>query len=230
MQKEIYHINDQVYNEKNLAVFNEYFRSYLKDIDKNTPCIDLGCGNGNFLNFLKELKFKNVEGVDQCDISIKECINRFPMYIFHHDDVISFLQKRDKKYGVISMFSVIEHMDKNKLIELFSKIKDLLHPEYGLFLFSTPNAESFLGSASRYADFDHTIGLTESSLIQIFERAGLKKYIFIKHKYAGNNIIKRFISSIYRPIVLKIINLFLRSLALCPPHNPDSILFGVCKK
>lgn len=97
--------------------------------------LDVGCGSGIFLSGLDSLKFDkygseiNKEGFEICK---GRRIN-----VFYGD--ISKINFGVKKFDVISLWHVLEHVKKPAL--LFNTIRDLLKPE-GVLIFQTPNTDS----------------------------------------------------------------------------------------
>ena len=50
--------------------FSYYTARFIgRYFEKNRPVIDLGCGNGTYLQYLKDIGFENLTGVDGCKVS-----------------------------------------------------------------------------------------------------------------------------------------------------------------
>lgn len=188
MQKEI----NKMYKSKNyisplngkiaknlINDFNLYARYYKKNYSKFLPknksvkILDLGCGNGRFLYFLKKKGYKNFIGVDMQKKNIDFCIKqKLPI---KKSDIFVFLKENKKHFDVIVMNDLIEHFEKNQVLKLLKLAYKNLSKN-GILIVKTPNMSNpILASSSKYINFTHEIGLTEESLKQILKFSGFKK-------------------------------------------------------
>jgi len=112
-------------------------RNINKKTIKNLDILDLGCGGGLTAEPLARLG-GNVTGIDFIKENIqiaKEHSKKFNLKInYIHDDLDTI--RLNKKYDVILMLELIEHIDKWEL--LISKIKKNLKPK-GVIIISTIN-------------------------------------------------------------------------------------------
>jgi len=103
--------------------------------------LDLGCGNGSFISFAEKNGFECYGlDIDQTSINAAKTRNlqaRFENGFLNDLEQISGLPK---KYDVITMFEVFEHIDTP--LKVISKIKSLLN-DGGYFIGSLPNIERF---------------------------------------------------------------------------------------
>lgn len=157
------------YDENYFKYF--YLNKFPKD--KNCTILDIGCGNGKFLNILNKLGFQNLYGIDissqQIEIAKKsnlinvECI-----------DSLIFLKNVKEKYDVILLIDVLEHLELEYSLELINLIYKALKKDGKLFI-QVPNALSFF-SPLRYSDITHKRAYTNSSIIQTLNFANFEKY------------------------------------------------------
>jgi|TARA_B100001971_G_scaffold176213_1_gene170152 ubiquinone/menaquinone biosynthesis C-methylase UbiE len=118
--------------------FFEHLQRYyfIKDLCKNKAVLDVGCGNGYGAMFLANYA-KEIVGVDIDDEAIK---NARRSYI--KNNLRFFLTEasgsklRNKKFGVICSFEVIEHIKNQKKFLLDAK---KLLGKNGVFVISAPN-------------------------------------------------------------------------------------------
>lgn len=102
--------------------YNSYYREaypYLNKgiCDYDTKILDIGCGNGFFLNYLNSLGFKNLTGVDpfiKSDICYPNGVNVYKKYISELSDGFDF----------IMLHHSFEHMPDP--IDVFRHLKRLL--------------------------------------------------------------------------------------------------------
>lgn len=113
------------------------FRKFIK---KGNNVLDYGCGTGFLIPHLLKLG-ANVTGLDFSDESINSVNIRFSSSsgfkgAFRIDEVI----KSGKKFDVLFLIEVIEHLDDKALNESFSNIKKMLSND-GILIITTPNEE-----------------------------------------------------------------------------------------
>jgi len=161
------------FSPKEYAVYNRYYsKNYLKFLpeDKNARILDIGCGAGHFLSFLDKSGYKNYLGIDISDENITHCRNR--KFNAEKHDAEQYLNSNKTSFNVIVLNDVIEHFDKNSIINLLEEIHDNL-ADSGVVLIKTANAaHPVLGSSTRYINFTHEIGFTEESLSQVLRVCG----------------------------------------------------------
>jgi 2-polyprenyl-3-methyl-5-hydroxy-6-metoxy-1,4-benzoquinol methylase len=141
--------------------------------DRNTRILDLGCGSGTLLHFLKEAGYRRVVGVDSSSEQILQAgeggINEA-----HHSDVFGFVDStRSESYDVVVAFDVIEHLTKSELFKLADGVYRILSPN-GLWIIHAPNAEGIFGTRVRYADLTHEQAFTRESMEQLTRAAGFR--------------------------------------------------------
>jgi hypothetical protein len=100
------------------------------------------------------------------------------------------------------MFDLLEHFQKNKIIELLKLVNDSLS-SVGKVVIRTPNMGSIIASQGRYLDFTHETGFTSESLRQVLSEAEFTSIIFFnsaigRKRIYSLKIIHRILSSIFR--------------------------------
>lgn len=89
----------------------------------NPEILDMGCGCGVLLDYLKTKGIDNVEGVDFQDFFIEHALTKGrKVKLYDIENGINF----DKKYDVIVLSDVLEHLndDKKAVNNIFSILKD----------------------------------------------------------------------------------------------------------
>ncbi len=145
-----------------------YLRNWLP-IEKNSPIIDLGCGEGRVIYLLKRMDYTNVKGVDISESQLK--IARQVNDRVESSDVLEYLQNTTEKYDIILAFDLIEHLSKNEVLDFINLCKMRLNI-HGRLVLQTPNASSPFFGEVRYGDFTHELGFTPKLLSQLLIRAG----------------------------------------------------------
>jgi len=173
---------------------------------KNKDILDFGCGWGGFLRNVKN--YKSLSGIELRN----ECINYIQKNI-KKIDISDNLNSFNKKFDIITMFHVLEHIPYQiKTLKLLkSKLKNK-----GKIIIEVPHAEDFLILHEELKEFknfifwsEHLILHTYKSLKSILLKAGFKsvniQYYqrynfsnhlgwFLKRKPGGHNFYKEIIS------------------------------------
>ncbi len=155
-----------------------YLGPYFTDADKDLSVLDIGCGLGQTLNFLKERGYTNLYGVDINEEAIQACKAK-GISAERMDDTRDFAKVSKVKYDRIIMSHVLEHIDKELIIDTLIHIKKYLLKEGGIFLLMVPNAQAPNGTYWRYEDFTHTILFTSGSCLYVLKAAGFTSIEFI---------------------------------------------------
>ncbi|NSW44730.1 MAG: class I SAM-dependent methyltransferase [Bacteroidales bacterium] len=122
----------------------DYFRSsrarMLKKIlnhKKQSKILDIGCGNGRFLNYLHGLGFKQLYGIELPGNSADRAKKYEHLHI-HIGKIEDAMYDHDS-FDAITMFHVLEHT-KNP-IQIIEKVQSWLRSQ-GVFIVSFPNIAS----------------------------------------------------------------------------------------
>lgn len=168
-------VDDKSYSDYSLP---RYLKPYFTSSDKHLDILDIGCGLGQTLGYLKKNGFTNGFGIDINDESIEIC-RKNDLLVEKVNDTREFALKSEKKYDRIIMSHVLEHIRKEDMIDTLVHIKKHLLKEGGIFLLMVPNAQSPTGSYWRYEDFTHNILFTSGSCIYALRAAGFTDIEFI---------------------------------------------------
>ncbi|MBN3063662.1 class I SAM-dependent methyltransferase [Pectobacterium aquaticum] len=136
---------------------------------KADKVLEIGCGMGRVMLMLREAGYGNLTGIDidksQTEIAKKQQLNIFL------DDAVEFLQKEETKYDSIYAFDVLEHIAKEKQLDLLKRIYENA-TEDALVALSIPNALAPTAMLYRYEDFTHTTVYTEKTIGFLLQNAG----------------------------------------------------------
>jgi 2-polyprenyl-3-methyl-5-hydroxy-6-metoxy-1,4-benzoquinol methylase len=142
----------------------------LEGLSKDAPIIELGCGPGFFMQFLKEKGFENVKGIDLSTEQIALADARG--LDVTQTDVFEFLKKNSRIYAVIVAIDFLEHFTREELNELLPLICSALQPT-GRLIVSTPNGQGLFSGAVVFGDLTHLTVFTPGSLTQLLSAHGL---------------------------------------------------------
>jgi 2-polyprenyl-3-methyl-5-hydroxy-6-metoxy-1,4-benzoquinol methylase len=155
--------------DRQLSAFKGYFGSFLPK-DKDAIILDIGCGHGSFLYFLRKQGYTNAYGVDISTEQV-EAAQKFGLANVHCGDLMEFLQKHPREFDCITALDVIEHFPKEEILPLLDAVYQALKPG-GTFMLQSPNADGPFGSRYRYWDFSHEVAFTKTSISQALSVAG----------------------------------------------------------
>jgi O-antigen chain-terminating methyltransferase len=164
--------------------------------DKNALILDIGCGTGHFLNYLKLSGYRNFSGIDLSSDNIEFCKTNITPNV-ELADGFEYLDKKKAVFSVISTNHLLEHIPKEKVIPFLRLIYNALKSN-GILLIIIPNMSNIFSMQMRYRDFTHECGFTEKSIFQVLYIAGFRD-ILISSSWSGKRSIKTYI----RKIVLR---------------------------
>jgi SAM-dependent methyltransferase len=174
----------------------------LKNFSQDSRILELGCGPGYLLDYLKLKGFKNLIGIDISaeQIEIAKSKNHNVLLA----DVFEFLKNSSENYDIVFAFDFIEHFTKDELVELTSLISNVLNKD-GLFILRTPNGQGFFPGDIIYGDLTHQTIFNPNSVIQLLSSNGFSEFIFIENLPVAKDL-KGFIRLILWKFIRLILN------------------------
>jgi len=141
----------------------------LKGLSHDAHIVELGCGPGHLLDFLRKHNFTNLEGIDisgeQVDIAKGRGLN------VRATDVFEFLTFQDGSIDAIIAIDFIEHFNKDEIMLLLGEINKALK-KGGILIIATPNGEGLFSNKVIYGDFTHLSIFSPESLRQALSYFG----------------------------------------------------------
>jgi SAM-dependent methyltransferase len=148
------------------AVWREIVAFIQRYIDANAPLLDLGCDRGHFVRW--------AESNERWATDIRDVSASLPTDVRFHQasglDLAATLPTAH--FGTVFMSNYLEHLESSDaVIDQLRIARDLLRPG-GRVIVLQPNIRLV---GPRYWDFiDHRVALTERSLLEAAELAGLR--------------------------------------------------------
>lgn len=189
-----YHLTNGLPDRPDPAQYQAQARAFTGRWSKWLPanrrafCLDLGCGAGEFLYFLKGRGYENIQGVDLNEQAL-ELGKQMGLNTLQRLSAAEFLVGQSAVYDLITAFNFFEHLRKDEILHLLDLIYTALKPG-GRMLAVTPNGISPMGGATRYWDFSHETGFTPASWRQLARFVGFTEPIFeewgpLRHSFIG---------------------------------------------
>lgn len=151
---------------------NLYFEAILPYLTQHSRIIDIGCGNGMFLKFLKDRGYTNLYGIDPSESSINN-LNKNGITGIVGSAYDKIPSEWSKKFDVVISTGVLEHL-------LFPDICLTgfinLMKETGILYIAVPNAMGFkkyLRDIPNYFNQEHINFFTPKTLDYFFNKRGL---------------------------------------------------------
>jgi 2-polyprenyl-3-methyl-5-hydroxy-6-metoxy-1,4-benzoquinol methylase len=147
--------------------------SMLPD-ERDAAILDVGCGEGALLGLLAKDGYRRLSGFDLSAENVALCRDGGLDFVRVHDVETLDAFEPGRRYRVIFLCDVIEHLPKENAVPLLRAVRDRLEPG-GWVVARTPNMGSLLGALERYGDLTHEWGLTERSGEHLFVAAGFAR-------------------------------------------------------
>jgi 2-polyprenyl-3-methyl-5-hydroxy-6-metoxy-1,4-benzoquinol methylase len=158
-------------SKENLLYYKKLFSRYLPEA-KNV--LEIGYGNGSFLNWCKE-KDLNVHGIEQD----KDLIARAKKLNYKVYKSISEIKQT--KFDLIVLFDVLEHIEQKKIDSVFKSLKKILAKNGKIFI-RVPNGSSPFGLANQHGDITHMTTINGAKI------AYWSKFNELKVIYSGGDV------------------------------------------
>jgi 2-polyprenyl-3-methyl-5-hydroxy-6-metoxy-1,4-benzoquinol methylase len=143
------------------------YHRFFSALKKDASILDLGCGVGQFLFYLKNCGFNNLTGIDISSTQIALALQMQPQLNFLHvENSVDFLLNKDNVYDAIVLNDVLEHIEIEQIIPFLNALHHSLKPG-GIIVIKTINSAYPLSNASRYLDPTHTTSFHQKSLTQL---------------------------------------------------------------
>ena len=155
--------------------------------------LEIGCGGGHFLYYLKKKGYTNFLGIDLSDEAVELCRNRITSYV-EKADAFSFLTNQENLYDAICSSDMIEHIPKDKILIFLTLVYKALK-QNGVLLLRLPNMSNPFALNNRYHDFTHECGYTEKSIFQVLYMSGFRIINIKPDQFYGKSM-KFYISEI----------------------------------
>lgn len=145
----------------------------------NLPVLDIGCGRGEWLEFLGR-NGVTARGVDCNPDMVAEC-RKHGLDVLHQDGITTLQLASPHTLSGITVFHVVEHLTTGTLWNLLRAAQKALAPG-GVLVLETPNPENLQVSGySFYMDPSHLHPLPPPLLNFLVQQAGFETVELVRH-------------------------------------------------
>lgn len=138
--------------------------------DLSSPILDLGCGSGHALRFLRSRGHTQLHGIDINPAQVAAAVAD-GLAVEHAAVTRDWLHAHPARFDLILATDVLEHVPVAELADLLAAIRGALAPG-GRLVCTVPNASSTIGLHWRHIDLTHHTAFTTSSLQLALAAAG----------------------------------------------------------
>lgn len=149
-----------------------YYYGRLLPSDKGSKVLEIGCGYGAFLYFLKKEGYGNISGIDVSPDSVHQA-KSFGIESVQVADAFSFLNGRKEEFDVIFALDVLEHLTKDELFDFGDAVQRALR-KGGRFVVQVPNAGAVFAGFYRYSDLTHEMAFTITTISDVLRICGFE--------------------------------------------------------
>lgn len=157
---------------KRQSVYLPYFKNSKLD-SKKLPAIDIGCGNGEFVEILSKNDIRAI-GLD-LNKAMVDNVKKKGLEAVQGDALSYLRQQKSNSCMAITGFHIVEHIPFLDLVKIFNECYRVLAPG-GFVIFETPNPENtIVGSCNFYNDPSHLHPLPPAFLELVMKTRGFAK-------------------------------------------------------
>lgn len=183
--------------------YRHYLRGWLPT-NRDAEIVELACGGGRLLHFLKNAGYQQLTGVDISPDQV--ALSKQVIGNVVRSDILVFLEGKQNCFDLVIGLDIVEHFTKPEVLQLLDLIYASLKPG-GRLILQTPNAESPWASTHRYNDFSHEVCFNPNALSRILRLSGFSD---IHAREAGPILIGYSAFSSLRSLVWSFIRLTLK--------------------
>ena len=181
--------------------------------DKQARCLDIPCGFGNFLYFLKSKGYLNIQGIDLDPKQV--ALAQLMELPATQGDAFTFLSNAKSSTDLIASIDFIEHLDKNRVLDFLALTYDCLKPG-GTLILRAPSGDGPFGAHDAWNDLTHQWGMTASLLNALLEMHGYEDVKILDERPQPGGIVDTFRWLVFFPAKM-LADGFCMALGMRPP-------------
>lgn len=146
------------------ARFERNYGEFLPE-DSDGRVLDVGCGDGKFLEWVRSKGYTEVDGCEVSERRVSQARARLDgqATVFNVDGLAHLEDCEDGVYECILLHAVIEHLEKEYVERLLETAREKLSDD-GVLVILTGNLANPFANSIMFGDFDHEFGYTPAGL------------------------------------------------------------------
>ncbi len=195
-------------------------------IDRTVACLDVACGSGNFLYFLRRRGYVNIVGYDS-DARQIERARALGLPVVRCD-ATQALAENDQTFGLISSLDFVEHLSRDEAVRFLGHCFSRLVPG-GVLVLRTPSADGPFGAHDAWNDLTHRWAMTSEVLEALLEMSGFERVVVLDERPQPYNLVNVLRAATFWAVrALASVAVF--ALGLTPPRVWSRSMWGVGHK
>ncbi|AFV24718.1 methyltransferase type 12 [Methanolobus psychrophilus R15] len=189
---------------KQYKIYENYYRkNILKFIpsNKGTKIVDIGCGLGHCLYFLKTNNYTNVLGIDLVEENVEFCKSKG--FKVRQENILNYISSDNEMADVFILSNVLEHFPYQEIEHIMNSLYKMLN-ENGCIIIIVPNCNNVYGLATYFSDITHKSPLTEKSFEDLILNTQIKNYSFHNLIVYPNILLFDLIIEVYNHLLFNI--------------------------
>ncbi len=155
--------DDNLSFARKIAYYRYNLGKYIPRHKKSVSILEVGPGNGSMIKYLNDHGLSDIDIVDN-DLTVVDFVTkRFTLNKKFVTSDISQIKRQLRKYDLIIMLQVFEHLPKNQYAKVVKTLYSSLKVG-GKIIIMVPNGGNPLNLLERYSDLQHENIFTEHSL------------------------------------------------------------------
>jgi predicted TPR repeat methyltransferase len=155
---------------RSTRVFQSLFGALLPS-DKSARILDVGCGYGRFVWYLRNLGFAQAFGIDISQEQVDAAESLGLANTVTRADAHDYLAGHPAEFDLITALDLLEHLSKDEIITFLCLARESLRSG-GRIMLQTTNAVGPFAGNYFYGDFTHQTAFSARSIRQILRATG----------------------------------------------------------
>ena len=191
--------------------------------DRAAACLDVPCGSGNFLYFLRRQGFVDIIGYDNDARQIARA-NALGLPVMQRD-VMQILAEDGRNYSLISSLDFVEHLSREDALRFIELCHDRLVPG-GVLVLRTPSADGPFGAHDAWNDLTHRWVMTSEVLEAVLEMIGFTQVTILDERPQPYNVVNALRAAVF-VAARALASVAVLALGLTPPKIWSRSMWGV---
>jgi SAM-dependent methyltransferase len=192
-------------------------------IDRRVACLDIPCGSGNFLYFLRRYGYVDVVGYDN-DARQIDRASALGLPAVRRD-ALEILAEEGRTYSLISSLDFVEHLSRDEALRFVGLCRERLVPG-GVLVLRTPAADGPFGAHDAWNDLTHRWVMTSGVLKVILEMSGFERVTVLDERPQPYNLVNALRAGVFL-VARALASITVFALGLTPPRVWSRSMWGV---